>query len=108
MDYQLTITFAELGRRAELPDRLLTILLDRLADAGPTLSHNQVSGTLKVLLSFTSATPFDEVSGLSKALGLALLDAGVETSPTVIDVHVTATHEHDEDLADRTGVLSPA
>ena len=71
-----------------MPDRLLTILLERLADTGPTLAHNQASGTLTVLLSFASVAPFEEVSRLSKALGLALLDAGVETPPTVIDVHV--------------------
>ncbi|HEY5287936.1 MAG TPA: hypothetical protein VIJ50_12590 [Solirubrobacteraceae bacterium] len=108
MDYQLTITFAELGHRAELPDRLLTILLERLPDTGPTLAHNQATGTLTVLLSFASVAPFEEVSRLSKALGLALLDAGVETSPTVIDVHVVAIHESDEDPTALPGVLSLA
>jgi hypothetical protein len=108
MEYQLSITFAELGHRTELPDRLLTILLERLAETGPALAHNQVIGTLTVLLSFKSRTPFEEVSHLSKALGVTLVDAGLEAPPTVIDVHVVAARESDEDPAVVPGVLSLA
>ena len=108
MEYQLSIAFAELGHRTELPDRLLTILLERLAATGPALAHNQATGTLTVLLSFKSRAPFEDVSRLSKALGETLVEAGLEAPPTVIDVHVAAAHENDEDPAVVPGVLSLA
>lgn len=108
MEYQLSIVFAELGHRIELPDRLLAILLERLAETGPTLAHNQATGTLTVLLSFESCAPFEDVSRLSKALGMTLVKAGLEAPPTVIEVHLAAVHESEEDPAGVPGVLSLA
>jgi hypothetical protein len=108
MDYQLTIEFAELGHVAELPDRLLTILLKRHADAGPTLAHNQATGTLTVMLAFAASDPVEDVSSLSNALGEALRDAGVKEPPTILDAHLAAVHESEKDRAGAPGVLAPA
>jgi hypothetical protein len=108
MEYQLTITFAGLGHHEELPDLLLALLLDRVADAGPTLAHNQVTGTLTVLLSFESSKPIEDFSRMSKTLAAALLDTGLETAPTVVDVHLAAVHESDEGPVGIPGVLSLA
>lgn len=108
VDYQLTIRFAELGHRADLPDRLLSILLERLADAGPVLGHNRTTGELEVMLAFASSAPIKEISRLSQALGAAMLAAGMSEPPTIIDVHLAAVHEDGDDRAEAPRVLSPA
>jgi hypothetical protein len=108
MDYQLTITFAELGHHTCLPDRLLAILLERLAGAGPVLAHNQVTGTLTVMFAFTSSDPIDDVSRLSRNLGVAMSDAGLMESPTIVDVHLAVARASDEDPTGLPGALSLA
>src|SRR6185437_11829736 len=59
---------------------------------------------LTVLLSFKSRTPFEEVSRLSKALGVTLVGAGLKVPPTVIDVHVSAARQQ---VARRRAFVSP-
>jgi hypothetical protein len=107
MDYQLTIAFAKLGHRADLLDRVLAILLERLTDAGPVLAHNRTTGELEIMLAFTSSTPIEEVSRLSKALGLAMVDAGLSEPLTIIGANLAAVHE-DDDRTEVPRVLSPA
>jgi hypothetical protein len=106
MEYQLSITFADLGHRGELPDRLLTILLERFADGGPAVSHNQVTGELTIMLAFDSSAPIGDASRLSEALGRAMFDVGLEHAPTILDVHLAAIHAGD--ITGVPGVLSPA
>lgn len=96
VDYQLTITFAELGHRVDLPDRLLTILLEKLPDAGPVIAHNSVSGTLTVMLGLVSSDPIEDVSRLSKELGAAMFHAGLEAPPAIVDVHLAAVSDERE------------
>ncbi len=107
VEYQLTITFAELGRDSDLPDRLLGILLERIGDSGPVLAYNQATGTLTVILAFISSEPIDDASRLSKGLGVAMSEAGVKDAPTIVDVHLTSAHEGNEDTA-ALGVLAHA
>jgi hypothetical protein len=80
---------------------------ERHADAGPTLAHNQATGTLTVMLAFAASDPVEDVSSLSKALGEALRNARLEDPPTILDAHLAAVHES-EDLASVAGVLAPA
>ncbi|HSZ70701.1 MAG TPA: hypothetical protein VK756_10100 [Solirubrobacteraceae bacterium] len=108
MDYQLTIEFAQLGHVPEMPDRLLTILLKRHADAGPALAHNQATGTLTVMLAFTASDPVGDVSSLSKALGEALRDAGLKDPPMILDAHLAAVHESEDDHVNAPRMLTPA
>ncbi len=106
MEYQLSITFADLGHRGELPDRLLSVLLERFADGGPGVSHNQVSGELTIMLAFESSAPIGDASRLSEALGKAMFDVGLEAAPTILDVHLAAVHAGD--ATSIPGVLAPA
>lgn len=106
LDYQLSITFADLGHHGDLPDRILALLLDRLADTGPVLAHNRDTGQLTVMLAFSSSDPMSEVSRLSRALGAGMFDVGLKEPPTIIDVHLAAADEGHGDCAGAPGVPS--
>src|SRR6478752_9575280 len=95
MEYQLSITFADLGHRSELPDRLRAVLLERFADGGPVVSHNQITGELTIMLAFDSSAPIGDASRLSEALGRAMFDVGLEDAPTILDLHLAAVHAGD-------------
>lgn len=107
LDYQLSITFADLGHHDELPDRLLALLLERLPDAGPVLAHNQDTGHLTVMLAFASSEPMSDASRLTQALGGAMFDLGLKEPPTILDVHLAAADQGYQD-AHAPGVLSLA
>lgn len=107
MEYQLSITFADLGHQSELSDRLLSVLLERFADGGPAISHNQITGELTIMVAFDSSAPIGDASRLSEALVRAMFDVGLENAPTILDVHLAAVHAGDN-ITGAPGVLSPA
>jgi hypothetical protein len=108
MGYRLSITFARLGHSAELPDRLLTVLLEAMPDAGPVIDQNIRSGELTVLLAFESARPTDELGRLKGELDSALARAGVQYEPVVLDVHVAAVGEVEGTVAAPAETLQTA
>jgi hypothetical protein len=99
MEYQLTITFAELGRHEDLSDRLLTLLLARMPVAGPVIASNRLSGELTIVVSVTSSSPIMDASRLSEQIGEALRDAGLQAPPTILSVRLEADREDAESLA---------
>lgn len=99
MEYRLTITFAELGHSLDLPDRLLTILLEKMSEAGPVIGQDIGTGELEVTVAFESTCPTDDVGPMASRLDSALARAGVNGEPTVLDFHVEAVYD-DEGIAD--------
>lgn len=106
MEYQLSITFAELGYSVELPDRLLAVLLESMPESAPVIGQDIMTGELTVVIAFDSARPTDDVGLLMGALDSALVRTGVEDEPTVLDVHVAAVRD-DEEVAGAVA-LQPA
>jgi hypothetical protein len=99
MEYRLTIAFAELGHSLDLPDRLLTILLETMPEAGPVIGQDIGTGEMDVTLAFESDRPTKDVGRITSRLDSALARAGVDGEPTVLDVHVEAVFD-DEGIAD--------
>ncbi len=99
MEYQLTITFADLGRHEDLSDRLLTILHGRMPAAGPVIASNHLSGELTIVVSVTSSAPVMDASRLSEQIGEALRDARLQAPPTILAVRLEAVRKDAEALA---------
>jgi hypothetical protein len=107
MEYRLTIEFAELGHSIDLPDRLLTILLETMPEAGPVIGQEFETGEMDVTLAFQSDRPTEDVGRITSRLDSALVRAGVDGKPTVLDVHVEAVYD-DEGIAAPTDALQAA
>jgi hypothetical protein len=90
MEYRLSITFADLGYSLDLPDRLLTILLEAMPQAGPVIDQDTGTGELTVTVAFESTDPAQLVRYVTGRLDGALVRAGWEGERTVLDVHVEA------------------
>lgn len=93
MEYRLSITFAELGYSIDLPDRLLTILLEAMPQAGPVIDQDTGTGQLTVTVAFESIDPAQLVRYVTSRLDGALVRAGWGGERTVLDVHVEAVSD---------------
>lgn len=108
MEYRLSTTFAELGYSQDLPDRLLTVLLETMPKAGPAIGQNMETGELTVTMAFEAARPTEDVDRLTNALDAALARAGVQEESTVLDVHIVAVYDDEGFGALAADALQPA
>jgi hypothetical protein len=108
MEYRLSIAYAELGHSLDLPDRLLTVLLETVPESGPVICQDTGTGELTVTVAFESARPTDGIGRMSGAIESALVRAGVTDEPTLLDLQVTAVYDDEGFVSDEAGALQAA
>ncbi len=102
----MSIVFTGLGHHSpKLPDRLLTILLGAMPQAGPVIAQNVRSGELSVTVAFESTCPTEDAARMKRRLDSALAQAGVQDPPGVLDVHVVAVDVAEEGFGEATSAL---
>lgn len=108
MEYRLSSTFANLGYSLDLPDRLLTFLLEAMPQAGPVICQDVGTGEMTVTVAFESAHPAQAVLHMSDQLHGALVRVGAPREHTVLDIHLEAVLDDEGIASSATAALQPA